>query len=102
MQIPSLALPDARIHLWDAAEMRGKPPKLTPADELELWQCRDKAGVSVARLCAMWGLGRRRMQEILAKQRAIHGIEQMPGKRHLVRARDVQKVAESSEAVERT
>lgn len=82
--------------------MRGRPPKLTPVDEEELWQCRC-AGVSVTRLMAMWGLSRRRMQEILAKRRSIHGVEQMPEtKRHLVRARDVRKVVEPTEAVEST
>lgn len=86
----------------EGENVRGRPPKLTAADEEELWQCRC-VGVSVARLMAMWGLGRRRMQAILAKRRKIHGVEQMPeGKRHLVRARDVRKVRESSEAVEST
>ena len=81
---------------------RGKPPLLKPADEFELWQCRC-AGVSVDRLMKMWGLGRRRMQEILAKQREKFGVEQMPAnKRHLVRARDVRKVTEHPESVERT
>jgi len=83
-------------------EVRGKPPKLTAADEFELWQCRC-AGISVTRLMAMWGLKRRRMQEILAKQREKFGVEQMPAnKRHLVRARDVRKVREEPETLERT
>lgn len=82
---------------------RGRPPKLTDADKFEVWQCRDKAGISVARLCGMWKLGRRRMQEILAEQREKHGVEQMPAhKRHLVRARDVRKVNPLPSAFETT
>lgn len=82
--------------------MRGRPPTITQADKFEIWQCRC-IGISVTRLCAMWRIKRRRMQEILAEQRAKFGIEPMPSdKRHLVRAKDVRKVEPLPPTVERT
>jgi hypothetical protein len=82
---------------------RGRPAKLSDADKFEIWECRRKVGISVERLCSMWGLGRRRMQEILAEQRAKFGVEDMPQhKRHLVRAKDVRKVESLPSALERT
>lgn len=64
---------------------RGRPPRLSVADQHELRRYRE-AGVSIARLADMWHIGQRRVLEILAEQRAKFGPEVLPReKRHLVR-----------------
>lgn len=67
--------------------MRGRPPRLTVADMHELRRYRE-AGVSIERLATMFKVSKRRVFEILAALRVIHGPEEMPAhKRQLVRLR---------------
>ena len=71
--------------------MRGRPNKLSPADKHELRRYRE-AGVSIARLAAMWQLSTTRVYEILAELRAKLGPEQLPehkrtlARKHLFRS----------------
>lgn len=66
--------------------MRGRPAKLSPADQHELRRYRE-AGVSIQRLAGMWKISMATVYNILADQRAKFGPEQLPQhKRHLVRA----------------
>lgn len=60
--------------------MRGRPPKLSQTDKHELRRYRE-AGVSIARLAAMWGMSTARVYQILAEQRERLGPEQLPAHR---------------------
>jgi hypothetical protein len=65
--------------------MRGRPPRLKDADKHELRRYRE-AGVSIARLAAMWSMSTTTVYQILAEQRAKFGPEKLPdNKRHLAR-----------------
>lgn len=64
---------------------RGRPCKLSPADQHELRRYRE-AGVSIARLASMWGIAQTTVYQILADQRAKFGPEKLPKeKQYLVR-----------------
>lgn len=64
---------------------RGRPSKLTPAEEHELRRYRE-AGVSIARLGAMWHVSTTTVHKILADQREKFGPEQLPeGRRQYAR-----------------
>jgi hypothetical protein len=66
---------------------RGRPPTLSDAEKHELRRWRE-AGVPISRIALAYGLGKRRVLQILAEQRERFGPEQLPrDKRHLVRAR---------------
>lgn len=59
---------------------RGRPPRLTQAEEHEVRRYRE-AGVSIERLAAMWHISRETVYKILARQRARFGLEQLPNGR---------------------
>lgn len=64
---------------------RGRPSDIGFAEKHEIRRYRE-AGISIARLSAMWHKSPRRIHEILAEMRKRLGPEQMPShKRHLVR-----------------
>jgi hypothetical protein len=64
---------------------RGRPAKLSEADQHELRRYRE-AGVSIARLAGMWHISTTTVNKILAAQRVKFGPEQLPeDKRHLAR-----------------
>lgn len=64
---------------------RGRPTNIRELDKFEMRLTRE-AGVSIDTIGSMWKIGRRRVHEILAEQRAKFGPEKMPQhKRHLVR-----------------
>lgn len=56
---------------------RGRPPKLTAAEQHELRRYRE-AGVSIARLASMWHVSTTTVHQILADQREKFGPEQLP------------------------
>ena len=65
--------------------MRGRKPKLSPAEKHELRRYRE-SGVPIARLAKMWEISTTTVHQILAEQRAKFGPEQLPeGKRQLAR-----------------
>lgn len=65
--------------------MRGRPNKLSAADQHELRRYRE-AGVAIAHLANMWKISITTVYQILAAQREKFGPEQLPKeKRHLVR-----------------
>jgi Helix-turn-helix domain of resolvase len=64
---------------------RGRPCKLSMAEKHELRRYRE-AGVSIARLAAMWKLAPTTVHKILAEMRARLGPEELPAdKKHLAR-----------------
>ena len=63
---------------------RGRPRKMTPAEQHEIRRYRE-AGVSIARLAAMWKVSSATIFRILAEQRTKFGLEQFP-KKQLARA----------------
>jgi len=56
---------------------RGRPQKLTDAEQYELRRFRE-AGASIARLAAMWHISTTTVHQILAAQRVKFGPEQLP------------------------
>lgn len=78
------------------AGRRGRPCKLSQADQHELRRYRE-AGVSIERLASMWSISKATVYQILADQREKLGPEQLPKeKRHLTRRHLYGQVVQSS------